>query len=95
MDELAYSLVPASAVRDCAVRARSLGMAAYLVCGAVRSRDMLSAAGCAVNVDIKTCVPHFTRVYVRYGVRHMQRMGVCLMCGVVRTRATHRDGVCR
>ena len=51
-DELAYSLVRASAVRECAVHARSLGMAAGLVCGTVRSRDELSSAGCAVYVDI-------------------------------------------
>ena len=76
MDELAYSLVCASAVRECAVRARSLGMAACLVCGAVRSRDVFSAAGCAVYVDIETCAPHFTRVCVRYGVWHTISIGV-------------------
>ena len=90
MDELADSLVRASAVRECAVHARSLGMAACLVCGAVRSRDELNAAECAVYVDIETRAPHFTRVCVRCGVRHMQHMAVCLMCGVVRTRATYR-----
>ena len=76
MDELAYSLVCASAVRECAVRARSLGMAACLVCGAVRSRDLFSAAGCAVYVYIETCAPHFTRVCVRYGVWHTISIGV-------------------
>ena len=80
MDELAYSLVRASAVREFVVRARSVGIVAYLVCSAVRPRDVLSAAGCAVYVDIKTCAPQFMRVCVWYGVRHMQRMAVCLMC---------------
>ena len=94
IDELVYSLVRASAVRECAVRASSLGMAACLVCGAVRSRDVLSAAGCAVYAGIEARAPSFTRVYVRYGVRHMQRMPVCLMLGVGRTRATYRGGVC-
>ena len=93
MDELAYSLVRSSAVRECAVRGRGLGMAACLVCGAVLSRAELSAAGCAIYVDPETCAPHFTRVCVWYGVRHMQRMAVCLMCGAVRTRATYRGGV--
>ena len=93
MDELAYPLVRASTIRECEVRARSLGMAACLVCSAVRSRDVRSAAECAVYVDIETCAPHFTRVCVWYGVRHMQRMAVCLMCVVVRTRATYRGGV--
>ena len=79
MNELAYSLVRASFVRECAARARSLSMAACLVCSAVWSRDVLSAAGCAVYVDIETCAPHFTRVCVRYCVQHMQRMAVCLM----------------
>ena len=48
MDELAYSLVRANTVRECAVRARGLGMAAYLMCGAVRSRAVLSASGCGL-----------------------------------------------
>ena len=94
MDELAYSLLRASAIRECAVHARSLGTAACLVSGAVRSRDVLSAAGCVVHVDIETCAPQFLRVCVRHGVRHMQHMAVCLMCGVVRTRATYRGAVC-
>ena len=83
-----------STVRKYAVRARGLGMVACLVCGAVQSRAVLSAAGCAVYVDIETCAPHLTRVCVRYGVRHMQRMAVCLMCGADRTRATCRGGEC-
>ena len=62
--------------------------------GAVWSRDVLSAAGCAVYVDIEACAPYLTRVCVRYGIRHMQRMAVCLMYVVVRTRATYRGGVC-
>ena len=94
MDDLAYSLVRASAVRKCVVRARGLGMAACLVCGAVWSRAVLSAAGCAIYVYIETYASHFTRVCVRYGVQHMQRMAVCLICGAVRTRATYRGGVC-
>ena len=94
MEELAYSLVRASAVRERAVHARSLGKVACLVCGAVRSRDVLSTAGCAVFVDIESCAAHFTRLCVRYGVRLMQHMAVCLMYGVVRTRATYRGGVC-
>ena len=74
MDELTCSLVRASGVRECAVRAHALGMAACLVCGAVRSRAVLSAAGYAIYVDIKTCAPHYTRECVRYGVRHVPRM---------------------
>ena len=93
MDEFAYSLVRARAVRECAVRARDLGMTACLLCGTVRSRAVLSAAESAFCVDIETCAPHSKRVCVRYGVRHMQRMAVCLMCGDVRTRATYRGGV--
>ena len=64
------------------------------VCGAVRLRDELSATGCVVYVNIETRAPHFTQVCVRYGVRHMQHMAVCLMCGIVRTRATDRGGGC-
>ena len=95
IDELAaYSLVRASAARECTVRARSLDMAACLVYGAMRSRGVLSAAGCPVYAGIETRAPNFTRVCVRYGVRHMQRMFVCLMLGVGRTRATYRGGVC-
>ena len=68
MDELGWLLVRAIAVQECAVRARSMGMAACLVCGAVRSHAVLRGAGCAVYVDIETCAQHFTRVYIRYGV---------------------------
>ena len=71
MDELANLLVRASAVRECAVCAHGLGMTAYFVCGTVRSRAVLSAAECAVYVNIETCAPNFTRVCVQYGVRHM------------------------
>ena len=94
MNKLTYSLVRASTVRECAVHTRSLGMAACLVWGAVRSRDVLSAAGCAIYVDIETFASHFTRVCARYGIRRTQHMTVGLMCGVVRTRATYRSGVC-
>ena len=92
MDDLAYSLVHASAVRKCVVRTRGLGMAACLVCGAVRSLAVLIAAGFAVYVDIQTCAPHFTRVCVRYGVWHMHRMAVCSMCGALWTRAIYLPG---
>ena len=88
MDGLACSMVRANAVRECTVRTRGLGIAACLVCGAVRSRAVLNAAGYAVYIDIETCALHFTPVCVRYGVRHMQRMAVCLMFGAVRPRAT-------
>ena len=87
MNKLAYSLVRASTVCECAVRARGLGMAACLVCGAVRSRVVLSAAGCVVYDDI-------TRACVWYGVRHMHRMAVGLMCGAMPTRGTYRGEVC-
>ena len=70
MDELAYSLVRANTVRESAVRARGLSMAACLGCGAVQLPAVLSAAGCAVYGNIETCAPHFTWVCVRYGVRH-------------------------
>ena len=93
-----YSLVRSSAVRECTVRASGLGMAACmaacLVYGAVRSHAVLSVVGCAVCIDIDTCAQHFTRVCVQYSARYMQRMAVCLMCGAVCTRATHRGGVC-
>ena len=92
MDELTYSLERASFIRECAVHAHGLGMAACLVCGAARSRAVLSAAGCAVYVDINTCAPYFTRECVRYGVQHMKCMAVCFMCGAVRTRAAYRGG---
>ena len=80
MNELACSLVRASAVRECAVRARGLSMATCLVCDTVRSRAVLTAAGRVVYVDIETCAPHFTRVCVRYDVRH-----VCAAHGCVRS----------
>ena len=94
MDNLACSLVRVSAVRVCAVRARSLRMASCLMCGTVRPRTVLSAAGCAVYAGIGTCAPYFTRVFVRYDVRLVQRMVVCLMCCAVRPRATYQGGVC-
>ena len=94
MDELASLLVRASTVREYAVRARGLGMATCLVCGAVRLRALLSVAEYAIDVDITTFAPHFTRVCVRYGIRHVQRMTVCLMCGAVRPRATYRGVMC-
>ena len=94
MNELGYSWVHASAVREWAVRARGLSMATCLVCDTVRSRAVLTAAGCAVYADIETCAPHFSRVCVRYDVRHVKRMAVCLMYGVVRSRATYWGGVC-
>ena len=89
-----FSLVRASAVRECAVRTRGLGMVACLVYSTMRLRAILSLAECTVYVDIETGAPHSTRVCVRYAIRHMQCMAVCLMCGAVRTRATYRGGVC-
>ena len=83
-----------SAVRECEVHVRDLGMAACLVCDAVRSCAVLSAAGCVVCVDIETCAPHFARACVRCNVPHVQRLAACLMCGAVRPRATYRGGVC-
>ena len=52
MDELVCSLVRTCTVRECAVLVRGLGMAVCLVSDAVRSCAVLSAAGCAVYVDI-------------------------------------------
>ena len=72
MEELACSSVRASAVRECALRARGLGMAACLVCGAVRSRAVLSATGCAVYVDIETRAPHVLR-----GCAYGTAFGIC------------------
>ena len=94
MDGLAYSLVRERAIRERAVRARGLGIATCLVCGAVRSRAVLSAVGCAVYANIETCAPHFLRVCLQYGVRRKQRMAMCKMCGAVRPRTTYRDEVC-
>ena len=52
MDGCEYSLVLASAVRVCTVTARGLGMAVCIMRGAMQPRDVLGAAGWAVNVYI-------------------------------------------
>ena len=64
MNERTCLLVRASAVRVCTVLVRGLGMALCFLCGCV----LPNGAGCAVRVYTGACTPHFTQVYMRYGV---------------------------
>ena len=69
MDRHACSWVRANAVRVCTVPLR-LDMAMCLMCGAVRRRAVYRG-GDVVKVYTVAYEPHFTRVCVRYGVRHV------------------------